>query len=113
MTLPVTVIGDDVAFFITLKKQSATFTIDGSDPVKAAIVALDRKTVLMSAVVQVSTTTGADWANSLIGIVFTAVQTGVIASTETGTVFLEIQVEQSGKKTSWFTEISLIQGNIS
>jgi len=104
--------GDDTELFLTLQKQGATFTIDPADAVKAAIVSLDHETIHIAAVSQVSTSTGADWVNSLVAVNFSTTETGVI--TTYGRALVEIQVVPvAGKTDTWFTEINVIKGNIS
>jgi len=111
MTTPIIVIADDTELFVTLTKDDVTFTIAVDDTVKAALVSTNHTTELMAEVDQFHYTNGADWANSLVGVVFTEAQTSVI--TETGKALLEIQVTQNGIKTTWFSVVKIIQGHIS
>jgi len=105
------VTGDDTDIPVTLTKGSAkdTFTIDPGAAVKAAIVSLDRNTVIIAAVVCPFDATGADWANSLIIVPFTSEETA--AATATGEHYLEIQVDDGGKLT-WFDKINIIKGSV-
>lgn len=105
------VTGDDVDIPVTLTKGSAkaTFTIDPGATVKAALVSLDRQTVLIPAVTCLVSAPGADWANSLVIVPFTSAET--LAVTDYAPAYLEIQVDDGGKLT-WFDRIDIIKGSI-
>ena len=109
MTTPEIVTGDDVALSVTLKKDNATFTITPTAEVKAALVSTDRTKVLANEVAQSSAAEGADWANSLVVVEFSATETATV--TNTGRALLEIQVDDGGKRT-WFIAVLIVQGNI-
>lgn len=110
MSVPLIVTGDDANLFLTLKKDDAVFNIDAGDVVEAALVSTDHKTLLMAAVAQSSATAGADWANSLIAIKFTQVQTAAITST--GNVLVAVQVTQGGEKETWYSVANVVTGQI-
>ncbi|MCK4706603.1 MAG: hypothetical protein KAT90_14080, partial [Gammaproteobacteria bacterium] len=94
MFVPLIVTGDNARLFLTITIDDATFNIDAGDTVEAALVSVDHEELLMAAVPQSFSTTGADWANSLIAIKFTAAQTTDITST--GNVLVAVQVTQGG-----------------
>ena len=108
-TMPVIVTGDDVTLAATLKKNGQTFSIDTAAEVKAMIVSGDHRQALTAAVDQDHTTTGADWANSLIMVSLPSSETGKI--TIDGRAVLEIQVNDGGKKT-WFGLVTIERGQI-
>ena len=103
------VTGDDVALPVTLKKDNATFTIAPGATVKASIVSLDRAAILIAAVTVSNAAPGADWANSLVVVEFTSIETlGVIVYDP---ALLEIQVDDGGKLT-WFVNLDITKGTI-
>ena len=55
------VTGDDISIPCTLKKDSATFSIDTGATVNARLISKDHKTSLTSSVTLDHTTSGADW----------------------------------------------------
>jgi hypothetical protein len=113
MPLPVIVIGDDAKLYLTLQKEGATFNIDAGDTVEAALVSADHESMLMDEVAQSSATSGADWANSLIAIKFTAAQTELINKpSDEDVAKVAVQVTQSGKKETWFSPVKIVQGHI-
>ena len=103
------VTGDDVALPVTLKKDGAVFAIDAGATVQAALVSLDRSTVLAGPVTCSNVATGADWANSLVMVEFNSATSGAI--TAYGKALLEIQVNDSGKLT-WFVTVDIEKGTI-
>ena len=103
------VTGDDVALPVTLKKDGAVFAIDAGATVQAALVSLDRSTVLAGPVTCSNVATGADWPNSLVIVPFDSTTTSSI--TATGKALLEIQVNDSGKLT-WFVTVDIEKGTI-
>jgi len=108
MLKPKIVTGDDVTLPVTLKKNGATFDMS-SAAVKAAIVSNSRTTKFTGDVAQSSGTSGADWLNSLVVVVFSSTDTAISA---TGPAWIEIQVDDGGLKTTWFVGVELLQGNI-
>lgn len=109
MSLPVIVTGDDVAMSVTLYKNSATFEIDAGATVSARFVLAEHTGVLTDAIAQVSTATGADWANSLVMVEFSSAVTGAIK--QQGEALVEIQVDDSGKRT-WFVAVEIVRGQV-
>lgn len=103
------VTGDDVALSVTLKKDNSTFDIDSSATIHAAIVSETRSQLLLDAVVQSNSASGADWDNSLVIIEFSSTETSNI--TTAGRALLEIQVDDNGKQT-WFVSVRIVKGNI-
>lgn len=108
MSGPVIVTGDDVSLAVTLKKNGATFSIDAGATVEASIITPDRGTILVAATAQASATPGADWANSLVVVQFSSALTNYAY---TGTVVIEIQVDDSGK-TTFFATANSVEGTI-
>lgn len=106
--IPVLVTGDDISLPVTLKKNGATFSIDAGATVIGRLVTRDRKNPLTIEVTQ-SNAAPADWGNSLVMVVFTSTHTKDIE--EQGPALLEIQVDDSGKRT-WFVSIVIARGNI-
>jgi len=108
--MSVIVTGDDVTLPVSLKKDNTAFSINTAAVVKAALISEDRARTLINPVVCASTTVGADWANSLVVVVFSSADTALI--TEYGSALLEIQVNDNGK-TTWFVTLSIEKGTIS
>lgn len=102
------VIGDDLSMPVQLKKGGVVFNIPGTATVQAAIVDKDRANVLAGPVSCLEGATGADWTTSLVIVDFPESESEKITP---GLVYLEIQVDDSGKNT-WFVSISAVQGNI-
>lgn len=109
VTIPTVVTGDDISLPVTLKKNGVVFDIPVSTPVVAMLVTRDRKEALTDEVSQVNTTTGADWANSLVVVELSSAKTVDIQ--EQGRALLEIQVNDGGKLT-WFVSVEIAKGNI-
>ena len=107
--MSVIVTGDDVALPVTLKKDNSTFSIDAGATVQAALVSLDRSTVLAGPVTCSNVATGADWVNSLVIVEINSTLTGAITSY--GGALLEIQVDDNGKLT-WFVSVDIEKGTI-
>ncbi len=101
--------GDDARLYVTLKKNSAIFLINPTATVKAVIIKPDTSVKLCDEVLQLSSTSGADWGNSLVVVEFPSTVTGPIK--RVGAAQVEIQVDDAGKQT-WFVDIELIRGNI-
>ena len=104
----VIVSGDKITIEHTLHKDDAVFVIDSGATIKASLVSRDRATVIVSPVA-VTEITGSDWANSKIIIVFAEVDTSTI--TTFGPMWLEVQVDDSGKLT-WHEKVDMWQGTI-
>lgn len=103
------VTGDDIVIEQTLKKNNATFAIDSGATIKASLITRDKETILVAPVTVLEATTGSDWANSKIIILFAEADTATL--TNFGPIFLEIQVDDGGKLT-WFVKAELSQGTI-
>jgi hypothetical protein len=103
------VVGDDVSIPVTLTKDDSTFTIDECAVVKAAIVSLDRTSVLAGPVTLDHSHAGSEWAQSKVMANIESAYTSLI--TTTGAAYLEIQVNDGGKLT-WFTPINVVNGLI-
>jgi hypothetical protein len=103
------VTGDTIALPVTLKKSGATFVIAAGATVQASLVSLDHRTVLAGPVTMSAAAIGADWDNSLVMIeMASSVTANIIYS---GQVDLEVQVDDVGKLT-WFFTLDLVQGTI-
>ena len=104
------VTGDDATLPVVLTKDGATFTIDPGAQIFAAVTDKTKKKTLLAATPVSEAAAGSDWANSLVVVVFSSVNTAAV--TYTGRAVLEIQVDDNGKLT-WFDEIEIIKGTIS
>ena len=102
------VVGSDNNLGLTLTKNETTFTIDPGATVKAALISLDRKTKYAGDVTSLESHPDADWANSLIIVPFT--ESDLSAVTYQGNALLEVQVDESGTKTTWFEGVAIVQG---
>lgn len=115
MTIPTLVTGDDIIFPTVLRKKESgasvytTFAIDTGAIITARLVSTDRESVYTAEIAQVTAHADADLPNSLIIIVFAEADT--IGITYQGSALLEIQVDDSGKRT-WFTPIRIKRGQI-
>jgi hypothetical protein len=101
--------GDDIVIEQTLTKNNSTFAIDSGATVKASLISRDKQTIIVAPVSVLEATTGSDWANSKIIILFDSTDTDT--ATDFGPVYLEIQVDDGGKLT-WFVKAELVQGTI-
>lgn len=106
---PYLVTGDDAELPVVLYKNNATFNIQLTATVKASLVTVDHKTVLIPEVGVLSSFTGSDWANSKVIVKFDMNQTGAIPYG--GMALLEIQVDDDGKLT-FFADVEIVLGNI-
>lgn len=107
--MAILITGDDIVIEQTLTKNNATFTIDPGATVKASLISRDKETILVAPVTVLEATTGSDWPNSKIIILFAEADT--LSLTDFGPIFLEIQVDDGGKLT-WFVKTELAQGTI-
>lgn len=104
------VTGDDATLPVVLQKDGATFTINPGATIQASVTDKTKKKILLNPTPVVEVTAGSDWANSLIVVVFSSVNTAAL--TYSGRAVLEIQVDDNGKLT-WFDEIEIVKGTIS
>ena len=104
------VVGDDASFALTLLKDGTTFSIDPGASVQAALVSYDHSRLLMSGVSQSYIDPLSDWDNSIVNVRLEADDTAAI--TETGSAFVELQVNDGGKL-SWFFPVYIFAGHIS
>jgi len=109
MSVPKLVTGDDISLPVTLKKNGATFDINTSATVYAMLVNKTRTTELTEPIAQVSSTSGANWANSLVVVELSSEDTIEIDASQSA--LLEIQVNDSGRRT-WFVTVNLVKGFI-
>lgn len=110
MPTPILVTGDDISMAVTLKKDGVTFTINPAADVKASLVSLDHTTVYSDPVAQSSAASGADWANSLVTIQLPEANT--LNMTYQGPALLEVQVNDTGGKVTFFTPVNIVLGSI-
>jgi hypothetical protein len=111
MATPKLVTGDDVAISVTLKKNNATFTIDPTATVTAALVDTQHTSTYMLPVAQSAAAPGADWANSLVVVEFAGTDTQSIDFQ--GGALLEIQIDDTVNtpgKTTFFAKVSIVSG---
>ena len=107
--MAIIVTGDDVVIEHTLLKNGATFSIDSAADVKASLTTRDKSTIIVAPVTVLEATSGSDWANSKIIVLFSESDTTSV--TNFGPVLLEVQVDDGGKLT-WFSKLELVQGTI-
>ena len=108
MSLEIT-IGDKVVIDFTAKINGATFPINLTATIKAAIISANKKSILLPTITVPSTNNGADWPNSLVTIIFDETETSDISYT--GKAFIEVQIDDSGPST-WYIPINLVKGLI-
>ncbi len=101
--------GDDSSLPVTLKKDGATFTIDPSATVRAALIDPDYSERLTEVVVVDNAASGADWENSLLIVLFASDDTEDVRP---GDVLLEIEVDDGGKLTWQVNNIKVRKGMI-
>lgn len=105
--------GDDASLSIALKYNDSPFVVDSGATVKASLTTLDR--VKLTADISCSNTTdGADWSNGVIIVEVPSAETGSMTVPESGRVLVEMQVEQDGKKRTFWskTTIRVYEGTI-
>ena len=107
--MSVLVSGNDVSFKAVLRIQNKTFTINPTDTVKAAVITKKREVIIPTTTV-VEGTTGDDWVNSKVVVVFSNILTSAI--TTFGDMLLEIQVDGDAGKLTWFIPVDVQQGTI-
>jgi hypothetical protein len=119
------VTGDDEILIHDIEKENITtgqfetFDVPTNSVVKSRLISLDHKTYYTNEVAQVSTTTGADWANSRIAAKFNESDTlgindivGELWKNGKLDAKLETQINNNGKKT-YFANIVMVKGSIS
>lgn len=103
--------GDPASLAVTLRKAGAVFTISGTATVKAMLISLDHNTTYTGEIAQLSTTDGADWANSLVMVFIPGTETQGISYQ--GAALLEVQVSESATDVkTWFVSVTITKGNI-
>ena len=119
MSIATLTTGDDSPIPVQLYKVTNRvynkFNINGSAVIKASVVSLHHKTVLVEPVVVIDDTLGDDWADSLIKVKFAELDTIDIKNSQLGTAILEIQVDESvsgGGKLTWNLPIKIRKGTI-
>ncbi|MGZ8172938.1 MAG: hypothetical protein ACXWT0_03965 [Methylobacter sp.] len=103
------VTGDDTEIEITLKIGDSVFEISDAAIVKAAIVNKFHTSILAGPITVSRLEVGSDWSKSLIVLKIPGRSTAVKITTPAK---LEVQVNDAGKKITWFADVTLIQGLI-
>jgi len=123
MSRPEITTGDDAVLLQELTKydkatkKQVTFNIPNTATVKSRIIAVDHNENYSDEVTQVDTTTGADWANSLVAVVLDSLITSqvlgksVIWKNGKINAKIETQVDDNGKKT-FFSSVIMVKGSI-
>lgn len=111
MATPEITTGDSISLSVTLYKGASTFAISGSGVVKAMLVSTNHRESYTAAVTQSSATPGADFAHSLVVVLFSAAATQDISYQ--GDALLEIQVADGGVTKTWFLAVKIVTGRIS
>jgi len=107
--------GAEIPFQLTRGTAKTVFAIPETATVKAVIVSSDRANRLTEVVTCLPSFAGADWANSLIVVKLTSLQTAEITGLTAGQGELEavIQVQVDDViKESWFDSVTVIKGLI-
>lgn len=104
------VTGDDALFICEATKDGASFVVDPSATVKAALVSLDGERVLIDPVTCDVAHEQADWAVSSIVVVFPKSLTAGVDEYEDATI--ELQIDDAIVNT-WFFPVYIKKGNIS
>lgn len=103
--------GDRSRIPVILKRDGATFAIDGSAVIKAILTDLDRVTVISGEVTINNSATGTDLPNSKFIVEFNKTETAAI--TQLGEAYLEVQVDETGDDPeTWTDEVLVRKGNI-
>ena len=109
--------GDDVAMPATLRKKKTTngvvsritFVINSSATITAKLISIKKDVIVLDEFDVPESNAGSDWANSLIVVEIPSLSSSTI--TIFGKVYLEVQVDDGGKKT-WFETIEILEGTI-
>jgi hypothetical protein len=95
--------GYDSPLYYTLQEELPDGTMGNLNlstaTIRAALIELDGISVAISAKTLSPTADGADWANGVINIDYTALDTAAIVSR--GHYFLELMIEMGGKRIPW------------
>ena len=104
-------VGDDWNIPLTLGKVDenevfTALTIDLASTVNASLIAKDG-TILIASTAQSNATTGADWTNGVVAVVFTNVQTASLSPSVQA--FIEIEITDTGSlKDTYQTEPDIL-----
>ena len=104
------IIGEASSISLRLLKDGQRFDMSTASSVQIALVDQGHNNIILDPITITSGQTGNDWANSLIVIDFTAVQTGAI--NQQTTYLFEIQVIDQGITNTWFVPVRAIRGLI-
>ena len=83
--------GDDISLTITVKRDAAVVDISAATTVTVALI--NNTTIALSGAAA-SGTSGADWTNGVIVILFTAIETDTL--TANNFLHVEVEVDDSG-----------------
>lgn len=89
---------DDVNIPVTLKTDGVVDDVSAASDITAALTSRDGNTQY-GVQAQSSSTTGADWTNGVVVVLFAAAQTGTIPA---GGIRLEIQVTLASVKSTYY-----------
>jgi hypothetical protein len=103
MSNPEIISGDTYPFTVTLKLGTVAFPITaGTDTVRARWVCPDANSIITDSVVQISSTTGADWPNGKVAVTFDQTNADQLAAYVGKRVVLEIEVTKGSLGTQSF-----------
>lgn len=105
--------GDDISLIVNVTYNNAPVTIDPGATVKVALTTMDR-IKLTEDVVCDSAAHGADWSSGVVVAEFSSEETEAIVIPEPGRVLVEVQIDYSGKKKTYWsvTTVRLYDGTI-
>ena len=95
MRLPLIKSGYDVSILVRVRRDSANESLTGCT-IKASLVNADKSAELITDTAQSSSATGADWANGLVAIEFSAANT--TALTPLPTAYIELSIVDTNAK---------------
>ncbi len=92
--------GDDWSMVVTLNADGAPLDVSGATTIKAVIVSSNCQSAVAIVPEEACNpaATGADWANGVVVIDFPKANTAI---TDYGTRYLEVQVTDGGRDTTW------------
>jgi len=102
------VTGDDIEIEVTLTKNKSRFLIGDAAIIKAAVT--DANKILVGPVPVVPSILGSDWGHSKVIVTMTGKMTSALVNVRQAK--LEIQVEDEGRKVTWFAPVTVVIGMI-
>ena len=103
--VPIVTAGDDIAIKATLLSNGAAYDVSSASLIQAALLGPSGNT-LIALTTQSSQTTGADWTNGVVMVLFPKATT---ASLKAGSAYLEVQVTLNTKKSTCPLQLIQIQ----